>query len=200
MNTADFHDDQYKFEGYTNSYLKYNKSGEEWYLGVYGKEDSIWATTNATDYPMGTRLWKIVSPTFSGSIDMNLNACSDESEYNCDDGGCISIGSRDVIIEKFMYLIRNYHSPIFAAGVTGNLIVLMDLMSLIVINFILRIHILQIIQRRLWMKIIFPLTNPKLSLRLTCLTFWILRKWTLYLSSSSILSSPGEIKDCGLEI
>ena len=97
MNTAVFHDDQYKFEGYTNSYLKYNKTGKEWYLGVYGKKDSIWATTNATDYPMGTQLWKVVSPALRGSIEMNLNACSDKSEYNCDDGACITIDSRKVL-------------------------------------------------------------------------------------------------------
>ena len=96
MNTAEFYGEQYKFEGYTNSHLKYNKIEKVWHLGVYGKKDLIWATTNATDYPMGTQLWKIVSPTFSGSIEMNLNACSDESEYNCDNGACITIESRKV--------------------------------------------------------------------------------------------------------
>ena len=93
MNT-EIHDDHYKFEGYTKSYLQYNKTRKEWYLGVYGEKDSTWATTNATDYPMGTQLWNIVSPELSGSIEMNLNACSDESEYNCDDGACIFIDSR----------------------------------------------------------------------------------------------------------
>ena len=96
MNT-DFHDDQYKFEGYTNSYLRYNKTGKEWYLGVYGSEDLVWATTNTTEYPMGTHLWKIESPAFSGSTEMNLNSCSDQSEYNCADGACITIDSRKVL-------------------------------------------------------------------------------------------------------
>ena len=93
LNT-EIHDENYKFEGYTNSYLKYNKTRKKWFLGVYGEQDSIWATTNATDYPIGTQLWKIVSPVLSGSIEMNLNACFDESEYNCDDGACITIDSR----------------------------------------------------------------------------------------------------------
>ena len=96
MNT-EIHDDHYKFEGYTKSYLQYNKTRKEWYLGVYGEKDSTWATTNATDYPMGTQLWNSVSPALSGTIEMNLNACSDESENNCDDGACIIIDSRKAL-------------------------------------------------------------------------------------------------------
>ena len=93
MNT-EFHDDQYTFEGYTNSYLQYNKTGHKWYLGVYGQNNSVWATTDVQDYPMGRQIWRVVSPTWSGSIEMNLNACSDESEYNCDNGACIMFDSR----------------------------------------------------------------------------------------------------------
>ena len=95
MNT-NLHEDQFKFSGYTKSYLRFNKTGKEWRLTNYREEATTWAVTNGTDYPLGTRKWKIVSPSFSGLHEMNLNACND-TQYNCHDGGCIHINARHAL-------------------------------------------------------------------------------------------------------
>ena len=52
------------------------------------------ATTNATDYPIGSRCWDVHSPPFNGMVTLNLNACDDEEEYNCADGTCVVIEDR----------------------------------------------------------------------------------------------------------
>lgn len=93
MNTK-IHDDQYEFQGYTNSYLYFNKSRNMWYLRVKEKNKSVWATTSVGDYPIGKQIWRVEAPALGGSFEMHLNACSDESEYNCDDGTCILIDWR----------------------------------------------------------------------------------------------------------
>ena len=56
---------------------------------IYGR-----ALTNATDYPIGSRCWNIHSPQFNGAVNLNLNACDDEEEYNCADGTCVVIEDR----------------------------------------------------------------------------------------------------------
>ena len=93
MNT-NLHEDQFKFSGYTKSYLRYNKERKHWRLTNYREDDTTWAIANGTDYPIGLHKWQIVSPSFNGFVDMNLNACNDMTEYNCLDGGCIHIHAR----------------------------------------------------------------------------------------------------------
>ena len=92
--STDIRNDRFKFNGYTNSYLHFNTTGNLWYLGIYGKIYRTWATTNGTEYPIGTHQWDVVSPTFNGTVELNLNACNDTTEFNCGDGGCIAIESR----------------------------------------------------------------------------------------------------------
>ena len=111
MNT-NLHDEQYQFSGYTNSYLRYNETGNEWVLGIYGREQSTWATTTGREYPIGTQKWRIESPGVSGMRELNLNACSDESEYNCADGSCIDIDSRQVVSNMISHLRIKYHAYI----------------------------------------------------------------------------------------
>ena len=52
------------------------------------------AFSNATDYPIGSHCWDIHSPLFNGAVNLNLNACDDEEEYNCADGTCVIIEDR----------------------------------------------------------------------------------------------------------
>ena len=52
------------------------------------------ALTNATDYPIGSRCWDVHSPVFNGGVELNMNACDDEKEYNCADGCCVAIEER----------------------------------------------------------------------------------------------------------
>ena len=64
-------------------------------MGMYG-DKSTHAFIVGHDYPMGTHMWEIVSPSSTKWVQMNLNACLKESEYNCADGACIPIESRKV--------------------------------------------------------------------------------------------------------
>ena len=93
--------DHYKFTGYTNSFIKFNYTGRgEWYIGMYGPygDKSTYAFIDkGQDYPMGTHMWEIVSPSSTRWFQMNLNSCN-ESEYNCADGSCIPIDSRKVTL------------------------------------------------------------------------------------------------------
>ena len=101
MNT-NLHEDQYKFSGYTKSYLRYSKASDEWRLTNYREEDTTWAITNGSDYPIGTHKWQIVSPSYTGFLEMNLNACNDLRQYNCHDGGCIHINARECTVFNIM--------------------------------------------------------------------------------------------------
>ena len=91
--SEDFHHGQFAFIGYTTSYIHY-KSDNLWHLGIYEKTITTWATTNGTEYPIGTKLWNISSPIFNGSVQLNLNACNDSTEFNCMNGGCVLIETR----------------------------------------------------------------------------------------------------------
>ena len=92
--------EHYKFSGYTNSFVKYT-ARKEWYIGIYG-DNTTYATTDGTDYPMGTHMWKIVSPSSTRMVEMNFNACLDKNEYNCADGACIPIESRRVALAMLL--------------------------------------------------------------------------------------------------
>ena len=100
--------DHYKFTGFTNSFVKFNYTGRgEWYLGMYGPsgDKSTFATIVGPDYPMGTHMWKIESLSSTRMVEMNFNACLEESEYNCADGACIPIESRRVTVFQAMMII-----------------------------------------------------------------------------------------------
>ena len=138
MNT-NLHEDQFKFSGYTKSYLRYNKTSDEWRLTNYREEDTTWAIANGTDYPIGTHQWQIVSPSFTGLLEMNLNACNDLTEYNCHDGGCIHSNARHELFHNFKTI--SFYHIFLLAGVMAILIAMMVLMRQIVRQFILPHHI-----------------------------------------------------------
>ena len=105
--------DHYKFTGYTNSFVKFNYTGnEEWSIRFYGEygDNSTYATIVGPDYPIGTLMWKIVSPSSNRTVEMDFNACQEDSEYNCADGACIPIDKREVEIVIYRGRIS------FAAG------------------------------------------------------------------------------------
>ena len=142
--------DHYKFTGYTNSFIKFNYTGRgEWYIGMYGPygDQSTYAFIDkGQDYPMGTHMWEIVSPSSTRWFQMNLNACK-ESEYNCADGACIPIESRKVSLhaimpDSFLLVERaNYKRNHELADVMDIMTALMSWMSGCVIKFVFPTHI-----------------------------------------------------------
>ncbi|TRY70496.1 hypothetical protein TCAL_02367 [Tigriopus californicus] len=62
-------------------------------------DPSVYATTNTTEYPLGTFLWDFHGDKCNGiftehsKVSINFNACNG-SEFNCLDGSCVGIGSR----------------------------------------------------------------------------------------------------------
>ncbi len=57
------------------------------------------AITNSSDYPMGTAEWQLtLANGVTQAVALNFNACDDETQYNCDNGKCISMVVRLVII------------------------------------------------------------------------------------------------------
>ena len=68
---------------------------------VYGKK-SIYATTDAFEYPFGNRQWTLVGEdedclaqenTNASMLVLSLNACT-QDEFNCADGQCVDISQR----------------------------------------------------------------------------------------------------------
>ena len=57
----------------------------------------VFALTNTTDYPFGTRPWTVRGdPCYEESeltVWLNMNACN-ETEFNCADGQCVHVAQR----------------------------------------------------------------------------------------------------------
>lgn len=70
----------------------------KWRLELLTDPD-VYATTNTTEYPLGTFMWDFYGDKCNGiftehsQVAINFNACNG-SEFNCLDGSCVSIGSR----------------------------------------------------------------------------------------------------------
>ncbi len=85
----------YVLRGYSNSLIKY-VGNEMWQLSLYNNNVTF-GTVMSVDYPLGKRQWTIHNSKCFDSqvteVTLSLNACND-SEFNCDDGQCISMQKR----------------------------------------------------------------------------------------------------------
>ena len=95
MNTDSILNGHYTLDGFTSTLITYDKLSEEWRMELQSKT-TYFATTGRNDqeYPFGTKTWNISSPLFSGTTNLNLNGCDDNTQFNCEDGSCISIDAR----------------------------------------------------------------------------------------------------------
>ena len=97
MNTDIIMNGHYTFDGFTNTFLAYDTPNEVWRMELLSKRTTYYATSAGNEdqeYPFGTRMWNITSPMFSGTTELNLNGCNDNTQFNCQDGLCISIENR----------------------------------------------------------------------------------------------------------
>ena len=93
MATHEIINGHYTFDGYTNTKIFYQDEAKLWRMELF-EDSSIHATTVSSDYPFGIHQWKIMTPQVEGVINLSLNGCNEEKEFNCNDGVCIAIGDR----------------------------------------------------------------------------------------------------------
>ena len=88
-------DNNFTLTGYTNSKIAFNSSTETWRIELLS-DPNAYAVTNGINPPFGTQEYILSNYLIGGSgpILLNLNACNDLIEYNCQDGSCIPIEQR----------------------------------------------------------------------------------------------------------
>ncbi len=101
--TREKSDDFYILRGYRDALIRYSDADGLWRIVLYSTNET-YASTNATDYPFGTRRWLVRGdPCFGGGgrgeegaeveVTLNLNACNG-SEFNCRSGQCVPMEQR----------------------------------------------------------------------------------------------------------
>ena len=95
MATNKFLNGHYSFDGYTSTRIIFDNVTQLWRLELLS-DTSIHATTELIpiDYPLGNRIWDVVTPIFNGKLELNLNSCDDFNSFSCNDGACITIEER----------------------------------------------------------------------------------------------------------
>jgi hypothetical protein len=141
LNIENVIDDHYSLVGYTNTWLFYSKALKEWRLELR-TGISTYATTNTSDYPIGLHKWNIHSLEFNGMVELNINSCVDKTQYNCKDGGCISIKDRYISSAQQYFKLLNC----LLSDAMENMIVTMGLMRQNAAKLLLHPHTLMIFQ------------------------------------------------------
>ena len=57
-------------------------------------EQNKYAVTNSTEPPFGTQQYALSEDLGGGKVILNINACNDMHDFNCEDGSCIPILKR----------------------------------------------------------------------------------------------------------
>ena len=85
----------YSFDGYTTTRILYDNVTLVWRMEE-ASDPNIYATTEIVpiEYPLGSRLWNVSTPIFTGTLELNLNSCDDMDSFSCKDGACITIEER----------------------------------------------------------------------------------------------------------
>ena len=96
MNTDNILNGHYTLDGFTSTVITYDKVNEEWRMELQSESTTYFATTGKNDdeYPFGIKTWNISSSLFSGTKELSLNGCDDNTEFNCGDGSCLPIENR----------------------------------------------------------------------------------------------------------
>ena len=83
----------FTFHGYTRSSISFLQNATKWKIEMLA-DPNKYATTHGTIPPFGTKEYLLSAGLGSGNVALNLNACNDDEEFNCDDGRCIPIQMR----------------------------------------------------------------------------------------------------------
>ena len=83
----------FTLSGYLKTKIAYDNITQSWTIQMPFDSDQN-ATTNGTIPPFGTQKY-ILSNNLGGSVTyLNINACDESKEYNCEDGSCIQSEKR----------------------------------------------------------------------------------------------------------
>ena len=95
MATDKFINGHYSFDGYTNTRIIFDPKVKLWKMELLS-DTSINATTEVIpmEYPLGSNIWNVAYPAFSGQLELNLNSCDDLDSFGCNDGNCVSMEER----------------------------------------------------------------------------------------------------------
>ena len=83
----------FTFTGYQTSKIEFNKVNESWILQEVSNPEH-YATTKGVHPPFGVQVYILSEELGGQNLSLSINACNDETEYGCDDGGCIPIENR----------------------------------------------------------------------------------------------------------
>ena len=83
----------FSFSGYSKTIISLHKNTSSWKIQLPG-DSNKYAVTNGTLPPFGTQKYILSKDVGGGQLDLNINACDDRKEFNCQDGGCITIEKR----------------------------------------------------------------------------------------------------------
>ena len=109
MDTVILLNGHYSFDGYSKTKIYFDNATELWRMQLL-KIPDIQATTKIIpfDYPLGSHIWDVKTPTFKGKLELNLNSCDNFDSFSCMDGACITIQERFVQAHKHLH-INNDH-------------------------------------------------------------------------------------------
>ena len=93
MATSQMMEYDFTISGYTSSQIAYENSTGKWSIASITKPNK-YAITNGTLPPFGTKDYTLSKQLGGGHVILNLNACDDRKQFNCQDGSCIPIESR----------------------------------------------------------------------------------------------------------
>ena len=83
----------FDLSGYSRSIIALEKNDSIWKIKMLD-EPKKYAITNGTMPPFGTQEYLLSEDLGGGQVSLNINACDDLNEFNCEDGSCIPIERR----------------------------------------------------------------------------------------------------------
>ena len=78
----------FTFNGYQNTKINFSNATNTWSI-VMPQDSSKNATTTGTMPPFGTHEYSLSQSLGGGTILLNINACDESKQYNCEDGSCV---------------------------------------------------------------------------------------------------------------
>ena len=78
----------FTLNGYKNTKIRFSNLTNSWSIMIPGDSNKS-ATTKSLLPPFGTHGYNLSQSVGGGHVLLNLNACDEGKEYNCEDGSCI---------------------------------------------------------------------------------------------------------------